>query len=503
MATRRPASAGTAHGTDYALRRSTAASRSPDPRSAWQPDGVHGPSRGRSTRPPSPGPTATGAACDAAPARCVYELHVGTFTAEGTLDAAVERLDHLVDLGVDVVELMPVARSPARTAGATTASACTPCTSRTAARRPCSASSTPATPAASASCLDVVYNHLGPSGNYLRASSARTSPTRTARRGDRRSTSTTPGSDEVRRFIVDNALRWLRDFHVDGLRLDAVHALHDDSPRTPAGGAVRRGRRAVAPSWAGRCGWSPSPTSTTRAWSTPTAEGGLGHDAQWADDVHHALHVALTGETHGYYADFAAARPRARQGADRGVPPRRHATRPSAARHGRAGRPARATPAGGSSATLQTHDQVGNRAPATGCRRRSTPGLLAVGAALVLLARRSRRCCSWARSGAPRRRGSSSPTTTSRARRGGAPGPAGRVRRARLGRRGRRPRPAGPRDLRRARCSTGTRLDDEPHGRDAAVVHRLHRLRRDLLAAGPDALRRRRRRPTTRTPAGW
>ena len=225
----------------------------------------------------------------------VYETHVGTFTPEGTLDAAVERLAHLVDLGVDVVELLPLASFPGGTTGATTASRRTPCTRRTAARPRCSGSSTPRTPTGSAVCLDVVYNHLGPGRELPRRDRAVLHRHARRPRGARRSTSTARDSDEVRRWVLDNVQQWLRDFHVDGLRLDAVHELHDDSalhlleemsrevdalaattgrhavadrrvrPQRPRHGhparAGRRGRRARA------CTRSGPTTSTTRCTS--------------------------------------------------------------------------------------------------------------------------------------------------------------------------------------------------------------------------------------------
>ena len=237
---------------DYAFR-STAATALPDPRSAWQPHGVHGPSRVFDP-PASPGPTAAGAGRVGAGVlgAVVYELHVGTFTPEGTLDAAVDRLDHLVDLGVDVVELMPVAAFPGRTAGATTGS-----TSGGARRlrRPGGAAALRRRlprPRASASAST--------SSTTTSARPATTSrefgPYFTDRAPDavgrRRSTSTAPGSDEVRRCVIDNALRWFRDFHVDALRLDAVHELSDDSPRALLARAVRRGGRPGHRSSAGR-----------------------------------------------------------------------------------------------------------------------------------------------------------------------------------------------------------------------------------------------------------
>ena len=166
-------------------------------------------------------------ACSAA---VVYELHVGTFTPEGTLDAAIARLDHLVDLGVDVVELMPVAAFAGPLGlGLRRRRPRMRCTTATAARPPSSASSTPATPAASASASTSSTTTSAPSGNYLAALRPVLHRRRTTPRGGRRSTSTHEGCARVRRSLVDNALRWFRDFHVDALRLDAVHELRDDS----------------------------------------------------------------------------------------------------------------------------------------------------------------------------------------------------------------------------------------------------------------------------------
>ena len=197
----------------------------PDPRSRRQPDGPHGPSAVFD-------PTAfswsdaqwTGVELAGS---VIYELHVGTFTAEGTFDAAIDRLDHLVDLGVDLVELMPVAAFPASHGWGYDGVALY------AVHEPYGG------PDGAAAVRRRLPRH-GPrrlprrrlqpprAGRQLPgASSARTSPTATRRRGARRSTSTARGSDEVRAFVVDNALMWLRDFHVDGLRLDAVHALYD------------------------------------------------------------------------------------------------------------------------------------------------------------------------------------------------------------------------------------------------------------------------------------
>ena len=364
----------------------------PDPRTAWQPHGVHGRSRWFDA-----GAHQWSDATWAGPQQgagllggVVYELHVGTFTPEGTLDAAQRHLGHLVELGVDVVELMPVAAWPGRWNWGYDGVG------------PWAVDDVYEGPAALQRfvdachgvgigvCLDVVYNHLGPEGNYL----SRFGPYFSDRHA-------TPwgqglnldgeGSFHVRRWLVDNALRWFADFHVDALRLDAVHALHDDSPQhvlaqladevQALSGRLGRPLDLVAES-----------DLNDAAMVAPTAEGGLGMDAQWDDDVHHALHVTLTGESQGYYADFAGhcrampdggplavlAKTLTRcflhdgtwssfRGADWGAP----VDRPHTDGHRFL-------------AYLQTHDQVGNRAAGERISALVDPGLQAVGAALYL-----------------------------------------------------------------------------------------------------------------------
>ena len=288
-----------APGTDYLLHVDGGPGL-PDPRSAWQPEGVHGPSRvfdagafewtDRTWR----GRSSLGAV--------IYELHVGTFTPEGTFDAAVERLDHLVDLGVDMVELMPVAAFPGERGwgydGVALYAVHEPYGGPSGLQRFVDA----AHARGLAVCLDVVYNHLGPSGNYL----GRFGPYFTDRHHTPWGAAVNldgPDAGPVRRFVIDNALRWLRDFHIDALRLDAVHALIDDSPRhllaelSDAVAAlerkVRRPLSLIAES-----------DLNDARMVTPTRRGGLGMTAQWDDDVHHALHARLTGERHGYYVSF-------------------------------------------------------------------------------------------------------------------------------------------------------------------------------------------------------
>jgi maltooligosyltrehalose trehalohydrolase len=365
-----------AAGTDYAFAVDGGDPR-PDPRSPWQPHGVHGPSRTFDTGLHTwsdaswPGRDVRGAV--------IYELHVGTFTERGTLDSACERLDHLTDLGVDVVELMPVAAFPGVHGwgydGVALYAVHEPYGGPAALQRFVDA----AHARGLAVCLDVVHNHLGPSGNYL----AQFGPYFTGRHhtpwGD---AVNLDGDDsaEVRAFIVDSALRWLRDFHVDALRLDAVHALADDSPRhllAELSDAVRdlsadvgRPLSLVAES-----------DLNDAAMVTPTEQGGLGMTAQWADDVHHAVHAALTGETHGYYADFAGTDALAKALTSPFV----HDGTWSTFRGSLWGRPVPPEVDGHRFVAFASdHDQVGNRALGDRPSQTLDRGTLAAAAALIL-----------------------------------------------------------------------------------------------------------------------
>jgi maltooligosyltrehalose trehalohydrolase len=270
----------------------------PDPRSRRQPDGVHGLSRDFDP--------ADFAWTDAAwtgrqlAGGMIYELHLGTFTPEGTLDSAIDRLDHLVSIGVDFVELLPVNGfngthnwgydgvawfTVSETYGGPEAYQrfVDACHAR-----------------GLAVIQDVVHNHLGPSGNYL----PRFGPYLHEASANTWGSSVNLDSAEVRRFILDNVAMWMRDYHVDGLRLDAVHALIDTSPKhllqemaeeTDALSAfLGRPLTLIAES-----------DLNNPKLITPREAGGYGLPAQWSDDFHHAVHVALTGEVTGYYADFA------------------------------------------------------------------------------------------------------------------------------------------------------------------------------------------------------
>jgi maltooligosyltrehalose trehalohydrolase len=373
-----------ADGTPYAFSLDGGDPR-PDPRALRLPDGPHGWSAVFDTGSHewSDGDW-RGAPLESA---VIYETHVGTFTAEGTLDAAVERLPHLVDLGVTVVELLPLASFPGdRNWGY---DGVAPYSVHEAYGGP--AALQRFVDAAHAHglgvCLDVVYNHLGPDGNYL----AEFGPYFTDRHPTPWGAAVNvdgPDSDQVRRWIVDNALQWLRDFHVDGLRLDAVHELHDESAthvledlsRAVDGLADEVGR----PLWlVAESDRNDPGTVTPRGPGAVVA--GRGVHGQWADDIHHAMHVALTGETQGYYADFAE--PAALAKVLR--TPFFHDGTYSSFRGRRHGRPvdAATVPGWRFVASLQTHDQVGNRAQGdrlSGALLDLDPGVLACGAALLL-----------------------------------------------------------------------------------------------------------------------
>ena len=301
-------------GTDYAFRVDGSPNR-PDPRSALQPDGVHGPSR--TVDPDAWQWTDQNWAGKDLRGSVIYELHVGTFTPEGTLDAAISRLDHLAELGVDIIELMPLAAFPGKAGWGYDGVALwavheTYGGPEALARFVDAAHST-----GIGVCLDVVYNHLGPSGNYLSVfgpyfTQAHHTPWGEAVNYDH------DGSQQVRAFVIDSALRWLRDFHVDALRLDAIHEIKDDAaaadPPQPHVLAELSDAVAALSAELGRplslvaeADLNDVGVITPTDEQPPAKAPSLGMPAQWADDVHHALHARLTGETQGYYGDFAEA----------------------------------------------------------------------------------------------------------------------------------------------------------------------------------------------------
>src|SRR5665647_2928489 len=241
-------------GRDYGFLLDDDAQVLPDPRSRWQPHGVHQPSRFYSD---------DFAWTDAdwrghdLPDSVIYELHIGTFTQTGTFDAAIERLDYLAELGVTHVELLPVN----------------------------------------------VYNHLGASGNYL----PRFGPYFKTGRSTWGELVNLDGESAgpVREYIIGNALMWLSEFHVDALRLDAVHALHDSSEVHLLAELSTRVKTLSAEIGRPLVLIAESDLNDPIIF-TDRAEGGYGLDGQWSDDVHHALHALLSGERQAYYADYGS-----------------------------------------------------------------------------------------------------------------------------------------------------------------------------------------------------
>jgi maltooligosyltrehalose trehalohydrolase len=350
----------------------------PDPRSRHQPNGVHGLSRVLDhARFPWTDSAWPGRAL---PGTVMYELHVGTFTPERTFDAAIDRLDHLVELGIDLVEVMPVAAFPGRHGwgydGVALYAVHEPYGGPEAFKRfvdACHARGLGVV-------LDVVYNHLGPSGNYL----SRFGPYFTDRHHTPWGAAVNlddADSDEVRAFIIESAVSWLRDYHLDGLRLDAVHALADERAihlLTELQMAVEElsaelGRPLSVIAESDRN----DPLTVT-----PRERGGNGLAAQWADDIHHALHALLSGERQGYYVDFGSYECLATTLTQAFF----HAGTYSTFRGRGHGAPVDRTRIPGHAFVtyLQNHDQVGNRATGDRLSASVSAGRMKVGAALVL-----------------------------------------------------------------------------------------------------------------------
>ena len=299
-------------GTDYAFRVDGSPNR-PDPRSALQPDGVHGPSR--TVDPDTWRWTDQNWAGKDLRGSVIYELHVGTFTPEGTLDAAVSRLGHLVDLGVDIVELMPLAAFPGKAGWGYDGVGLWAVHEAYGGPDALARFVDAAHNAGIGVCLDVVYNHLGPSGNYLSVFGPYFTPAHHTPWGEAVNYDH-DGSQQVRAFVIDSALRWMRDFHIDALRLDAIHEIKDDAAAaaTPQRHVLAELSDAVAAlsielgrplSLVAEADLNDVGVITPTSEEPPAKAPSLGMTAQWADDVHHALHARLTGEDQGYYGDFA------------------------------------------------------------------------------------------------------------------------------------------------------------------------------------------------------
>jgi maltooligosyltrehalose trehalohydrolase len=324
----------------------------PDPASRYQPQGVHGPSQ------------VVASDFDWEDANwfglplaqyIIYELHVGTFTPEGTFDAVIPYLDRLIDIGITAVELMPITQFPGNRNWGYDGT------------YPFAAQNSYGGPQGLRqlvnAChrkglvvvLDVVYNHLGPEGNYLRDfgpyfTDFYKTPWGEAVNFDG------PHSDEVRRFFLESALYWIRDCHIDALRIDAVHAILDNTARTfleqlaleVHREAERLNRRIYC--------IAESALNDTRVIRSRSF-GGFGMDAQWNDDFHHALHSLLTGEISGYYQDFGRLQDLSLSWREGFV----YSGRYSSYRQRRHGNSSRAIPGQQFVVFAQNHDQIGNR----------------------------------------------------------------------------------------------------------------------------------------------
>jgi maltooligosyltrehalose trehalohydrolase len=349
----------------------------PDPRSQRQPDGVHGFSEvvdhsafawsDVEWHPPTLG------------SAVIYELHVGTFTPEGTLDAAIGRLEYLRDLGITHVTLMPLASAEGdRGWGYDGVALYAPLEAYggpDAVKRFVDAAHAHGL----AVLIDVVYNHFGPSGNYT----GKFGPYIT----DHHKTPwggavnfEDAGAAEVRKFFIENALMWLGDYHFDGLRVDAVHAFIDRSAthfleqleRAVRGLANHTGKNFMV--------IAESDLNDPRLVTAREA-GGFGLDAQWSDDFHHALRTVLADETVGYYADFGSITDLARAITEVFV----YQGQYSEHRKREHGRPVGALPANRFLGYIQNHDQVGNRAQGDRLSHLVDIGRVKIAAAMVLM----------------------------------------------------------------------------------------------------------------------
>ena len=362
--------------TDYAFVLDGSDEELPDPRSRHQPHGVHGRSR---TVDFSGFPwTDSGWRGIPLAGSVLYEMHVGTFTPEGTFDAAIGKLAHLADVGVDAVELLPCnAYSGERGWGYDGVGLY-------AVHEPYGGPSgllrfvNAAHAYDIAVVMDVVYNHLGPDGNYL----DRFGPYFTATHATPWGAAVNldaPQSDEVRAFLLDNLRMWVLDYHVDGIRLDAVHALRDDRAVHILEELAIEVEALSA--HVGKPLFLIAETDQNNPLLIRDREtGGFGQDAQWCDDVHHSLHAALTGERQGYYCDFGSMSTLAKAMTNAYV----HDGTWSTFRGRSHGRRPHGLPGYKFVACLQNHDQVGNRARGDRLSQLVSPGLLQVGAALLL-----------------------------------------------------------------------------------------------------------------------
>jgi maltooligosyltrehalose trehalohydrolase len=324
----------------------------PDPASRFQPQGVHGPSEIVDPHFDWKDDSWRGIPLQD---YIMYEIHVGTFTPAGTFEAAISRLDRLKSLGITAIELMPVAQFPGTRNWGYDGVYPFAVQDSYGGPRGLKTFVDACHQGGLAVILDVVYNHLGPEGNYL----ADFGPYFTDRYRTPWGKAVNfdgPHSDQVRRFFIENALDWVTEFHMDALRLDAVHAIFDQSAfpfLEELGEAVhKRGKQLQRKIYV-----IPESDLNDPRIVTSRDLGGMGLDAQWNDDFHHAVHTLLTGETAGYYQDFGTMRHLAKAYREGYV----YSGEYSSYRDRRHGRPATHVGANQFVVFAQNHDQVGNR----------------------------------------------------------------------------------------------------------------------------------------------
>lgn len=364
--------------TEYAFELDEDSAAYPDPRSLWQPHGVHGRSQvydqgafAWTDERFQPRPLSSAV---------IYELHVGTFTPEGTLDAAVAKLDYLADLGISHVELMPVAAFDGAHGwgydGVALFTVHEPYGGPDALKRFVDE----AHARGLAVLLDVVYNHFGPSGNYTGKFGPYTIDSHHTPWGGAVNLESS-WSFEVRRFFCDNAMMWMRDYHLDGLRLDAVHAYIDRSAIHFIEQLATETRALEATLGRRKVLIAESDSNDPRLVTSREA-GGFGINAQWSDDFHHALFAVLNrGPLEGYYVDFGKMSQLAKAIEHTFVYDgifSRHRNRVH-------GKPASSLPQDRFLGYIQNHDQVGNRAVGERVQENTGFDRAMVAAALVLM----------------------------------------------------------------------------------------------------------------------
>jgi maltooligosyltrehalose trehalohydrolase len=351
----------------------------PDPASRFQPQDVHGPSEVID-------PTAF---CwrdttwrnhpwsDAV----LYELHIGTFTEEGTFLAAIERFDHLVELGVTAIEIMPVADFPGRRNwGYDGVLLYAPDSSY---GRPddFKAMIQAAHLRGLMVILDVVYNHFGPDGNFIPSYAPQIFTDHHKTPWGNAVNYDSEGSEVVREFIIHNALYWIEEFNLDGLRLDAVHAIKDDSPKHLLDELAERVRAAAFP----RPVHLLLENEDNQAFRLGRDEHGepISFTAQWNDDMHHVLHTAATLESNGYYGDYKDDTEKLGRALAEGFAFQGEVMQ---ARNASRGEPSAHLPPGAFVAFMQNHDQIGNRAFGERINAIASPEAVhAIGAVYLLL----------------------------------------------------------------------------------------------------------------------